>query len=813
MSHHHLRVFVSSRMQELAPERQAVEVALEALGVDAWLFETDAGARPESIEQVFLEEVAAADLFEGLFWKGYGAYTIDEFEHAQALGKPCFLYVKRTDLDGQRDPKLQAFLDRITRVETGLTIGWFDTPDELNALVKRDVARELAKAYRRHRENRLAHTLPAAVTEERRNLLILLDKVKQTWVEGVLEHATAEKVLLDLDKAMRPEAVARPWEEVLAGEEPTPRAVPPGTKIIDLFEASGRALLILGAPGSGKTIALLDLAHALLVRAEHDPTLPIPVVFNLSAWSDTDQELAHWLTAELSDKYRIPKKMGRSWLDARRLLLLLDGLDEVRSEKRAACVEAINAFARESLHGLVVCSRLEPYEALRPTRLELDRAVCLQPLTTGQVDAYLTGAAADLEALRTALASDPALQALAETPLMLNIMSEVYQDAPAEALSTPEPSTTEDHRHLFETYVARMFKRRGAAASFSREQITAWLAWMAQGMGRHAQSVFLVEQLQPSWLTTRGQHWAYALGTRLTGLSMMGLILGLFPGLFVWKNASVTPPELILIIKGGLVVGLVGGLVIGLMRGLYVGLRMSEPRLRRDIKTVEKLSWSWKDARRRGILGFLAGLLLGSALDLISGLNPAEKIDIIAWLVSGLLVGLIAALYFGTMGLLFGGLRTSVIDTKMTPNEGITLTIRNAVLAGLRYGMSAWLTLGLTLGLTEGLISVIEIGFFARLVSGLLEGAWILPVGLLASLFYGGADVIKHYALRLLLVRNGVIPRNYVRFLDEAARLIFLQKVGGGYIFIHRLLLEHFAALRPSQDRPEALPSEKPDLT
>ena len=60
----------------------------------------------------------------------------------------------------------------------------------------------------------------------------------------------------------------------------------------------------------------------------------------------------------------------------------------------------------------------------------------------------------------------------------------------------------------------------------------------------------------------------------------------------------------------------------------------------------------------------------------------------------------------------------------------------------------------------------------------------------------GGADiVIKHYLLRLALWLQGSIPRNYVRFLDYAAALIFLRKVGGGYIFVHRLIMEHFAAL------------------
>jgi hypothetical protein len=45
----------------------------------------------------------------------------------------------------------------------------------------------------------------------------------------------------------------------------------------------------------------------------------------------------------------------------------------------------------------------------------------------------------------------------------------------------------------------------------------------------------------------------------------------------------------------------------------------------------------------------------------------------------------------------------------------------------------------------------------------------------------------------------GLMSWNYARFLGYCCDRIFLQKVGGGYIFIHRLLLEHFAGLgRPS---------------
>ena len=65
-----LSLFISSKMAELAEERQAVQRALNAYPMYAmygWLFEKDAGARPESIQQTYLAEVASCDIYIGLF--------------------------------------------------------------------------------------------------------------------------------------------------------------------------------------------------------------------------------------------------------------------------------------------------------------------------------------------------------------------------------------------------------------------------------------------------------------------------------------------------------------------------------------------------------------------------------------------------------------------------------------------------------------------------------------------------------------------------------------------------------------------------
>lgn len=134
-----LLAFVSSRMEELAPERRVVKGELDKLHVDAWVFEQDAGARPQTIQQTYLQQVETADLYIGIFWQGYGPYTLEEYERARALGKSCLVYEKRTELE-RRDPELAEFLKELGQVETGLTVRRFETPEQLGQFVKDDVA-------------------------------------------------------------------------------------------------------------------------------------------------------------------------------------------------------------------------------------------------------------------------------------------------------------------------------------------------------------------------------------------------------------------------------------------------------------------------------------------------------------------------------------------------------------------------------------------------------------------------------------------------------------------------------------------------
>lgn len=216
--------------------------------------------------------------------------------------------------------------------------------------------------------SKLPANLPPA--KRNRNRTNLLDKVRTYWIEGLLKSSLHNSVLLVLGLKTDSGAVEHSWTNFQQSEH-SAQPLPSGSKIIEVFDQTRGALLILGAPGSGKTTALLELTRDLLNRAARDDEHPIPVVFNLSRWAGKRLSISEWLIDELSIQYQVPVELGAAWVDEEEILPLLDGLDEVEREHQAACVEAINKFRQKhNAVDIVVCSRSADYNAIG-TKLEL----------------------------------------------------------------------------------------------------------------------------------------------------------------------------------------------------------------------------------------------------------------------------------------------------------------------------------------------------------------------------------------------------------------------------------------------------------
>jgi len=323
---------------------------------------------------------------------------------------------------------------------------------------------------------------------EKQNRQRMLERVHASWIKSVLEQSLHGAVLIALELQEQPDAVANPWRLVLQEANQATRPLPPGTRITQVYDDTGGELLILGEPGSGKTTLLLELTRDLLDRAKKDDALPMPVVFNLSSWAVKRQPLAAWLVEELNTKYQVPRKLGRSWVESDQVLPLLDGLDEVAKEHRAACVDAINAYRREHMVSLVVCSRSTDYFA-QEKRVQLRCAVAAQPLTEQQIDNYLWSAGGQLEAVRVALHQDKELQELAETPLMLSVLTLAYHGKSLEDL-LEIGSTKTRRKQIFTSYVKRMLERRSHQTRYTAQQTISWLTWLARQLVQHNQTQF-----------------------------------------------------------------------------------------------------------------------------------------------------------------------------------------------------------------------------------------------------------------------------------------------------------------------------------
>lgn len=659
---------------------------------------------------------------------------------------------------------------------------------------------------------------------------ILLQKVNQFWIEGVLEQSLHGAALIELGLQTRPEALAYPWEMVLQRPSQPDQQIPAGTSLYQIFQEHGRALLILGEPGSGKTTMMLDLARQAIKQAQDNATRPIPVVFNLSSWAQEERPLKTWLIEELNAKYLIPANISQEWLNQDLLLLLLDGLDEVRPNKQEGCIRAINQFRQA--HGLaqmVVCSRTAAYE-LKETKLRLDTAVQLQPLTPKQIDAYLQAGGDSLKEVRRVWQQDRTLQEMAASPLMLSIMTLAYRNLTQTELSAVQPTAARE-QHLFDTYVTQMARRKGETYPYPLSKTRRWLSFLASKLTQQKQTIFLLEMLQPGWLDGRGSLWLYTIITRSVGGLLIALLISiedyilfydliitllliLFTGYKFIKQQQ-NPHEhsyrlavgktlfpilaalaiLFFILSQLTAFGLTEAMsltILAIMLWLPFGLLMeyrdSKRTVWNDIQTVEILTWSWQRARRTTWRGMAVGITGSAFLGILLAVATSAEIGINSWNTIWPLI-----LFFGApMGLSVGlltGFSRDVIPLKTAPDQGLWLTLR-LILGGSFIG-------AIGIGLIVTVLLIIGAPF-PESPGGYLE--WVLfganlglRFGLLVGLWYGGLDLIYHFVLRSILALQHKMPWRIIAFLDTAAQHLYLRKVGGGYLFTHKLLLDYFA--------------------
>jgi hypothetical protein len=542
------------------------------------------------------------------------------------------------------------------------------------------------------------------------------------------ETSLRDATYIELNLVEKTDAVSSP-ARLLQISTQDERPLLPGTSIDQVYNDAEQELLILGAPGTGKSTLLIELALHLVTCAERDEQHPLPVIIPLSSWAAKRPTLEIWLREQIDKIYGLSPKLSYQFLP------MLDGLDEMDEETMPACIAAINAYHREHMHPLVVCSRQSDYSEATADdgQLVLQNAVVLQPLTEKQIDSYLSQAGKSLSALRSELKKNAALRSLATIPLWLNVMVLTYCGTPVRHLSSKR---TKLQQQMMHDYVQRAIKHKGDKKQYPPASTVKWLSWLARAMQEHNQSIFSLEHLEPSWLPGKQQSFYRS----VSGILASTIIGGGF-GLIVLATFGSTNSTLILAMIAQFVCW-----KLGFWTNFW-------------IKPSGGFIWSWRD------------ILIGIALGLVGGS------------LGGLLHGWTAALLGAlTSGLITGPLYGLAIAARKQPKNQLALS------GGMRLSAQVGLWFGFLGGLVIGLIHALFFG----LVYGLFRG---LITGLIIGLVSGLGSVLLYYLLRFLIWHNHFFPWDAYRFLKDAQARTLVQRTGNGYSFSHRLLLDYFVNL------------------
>jgi hypothetical protein len=575
---------------------------------------------------------------------------------------------------------------------------------------------------------------------------------------------------------------------------------------------SGR-MVIVGAPGSGKTGAAVLLILAALKHREQVPEkdrqlVPVPVMFTLHGWDPNTKRIQDWLSGRLQHTYPLFAGKGgaadaAALVGAGKVAVILDGLDEIPEELRPV---ALRALSHQAVFRIVVLSRsAEMTAAVRQSHLEGAVALELHDVGPQAAADYLTRAQLepapagwrDLTRRLRSAPDSPIAKALSN-PLTLTLVRDTYRSADnvRELLdfcdaACPGVSREDIQDHLLDRVLPAAYTPRPGERP-PRHQLQAAqsaLSYIAAQMNQDGTRDLAWWQI-PAWTACVPR----VIATGLTG----GLVVGL---MFVLMVMALV----------GLVFVFMIGLAVALAFGFWFGSRGRSPR--RIAPPRWRQLFSQSSLRVALVGGFVFGLVVGLEFGLEFGLNYGLNYGLVFGFAFGLAFGLVFGL---ALGFVFGLSQPGAGN--LSPLSPLASWRRDQVFAlvaalvgglvgGLVLGLGFWLGLGLVAGVVGG-------GSQTTITadSGVLVG-W-LAFGVILGFPFGLAypETWRASLAFVQLAMRWHTPVRLMRFLEDARERHVLRTVGPVYQFRHARLQDRLAGqadIATSQNsRPPRSPSE-----
>lgn len=408
---------------------------------------------------------------------------------------------------------------------------------------------------------------------------------------------------------------------------------------------SPQRLLVVGESGAGKTVLAIELVLQLLEPfltgdGRSDDLPMVPVRLNAARWT-LGSPFEPWLAEQLRRDYGLAAGDAQRLVRARRVLPVVDGLDELDPEpstgpprRAVGLLTELNRYS--DLSGrrpgpVVVTCRADRHAELFDARIGLADAarIHLHDLTIEQIGAYLRARWPDghpcdahREGIRAALSgpAGAAVHLALATPWRLLLIATAAESGagPAELLDADPGADAAEAaariaRRLLGMYVpaaTRLTPRTAGGTPYQPEQVRSWLVQLAAHLRRQGAG-----DGRPPGLTAIDivPHLLWPIGGRRRVRALHGLACLLFAVIAMlafWTGSAVDDPD---DLRDGFDAG--EGLTLALMAG-WVG-----------IATGLSLS-PWPSAaggranvpRGRRLLGGLFGVLAGLPAGVLGGL-------------------------------------------------------------------------------------------------------------------------------------------------------------------------------------------------
>ncbi|TQM31934.1 hypothetical protein [Nocardia bhagyanarayanae] len=567
-------------------------------------------------------------------------------------------------------------------------------------------------------------------------------------------------------------------------------------------------MVMIGGAGSGKTVAAATLVLGRL-RARRDLARgrrseePVPVRVNAAGW-DGRRDFRQWLTNRLGYDYGVNTRLAQALVDARLILPVIDGLDEMDTvetgvSRARAMLDRLNEGPWRD-RPVVVVSRSEVFDQL--VRLTGDRglhgsaAIALHAFDPAQILDHLTerrdrlgdpGPAWSVVLDRIADQPDGPLAKALATPWLLGLAMTTLQHDPRTARRladcTDEGSVTE---LLFDAQIrtaVESSKGIDRYEDYTVENVEKWMKSLAVGIERRhgnpdGETAVRLDEV-----------WEIA-GSRLCRmLHTVAVTFLLTIGLAVVVDSATTGPD-----RG--IGSSIGGLACA---AVVIGFVVQSSDISSRVLTAKRMAWivpelsAFKRLKlvvgddRAGaavgvgaLIGGLSGWTLGGLLGVVPG-------ALLGAVVVGLWIGLPAWLNVSTRTQL--GLVTN--ETRLIRHD-----LESTVVNSLITGFGACLVLPMVVW-----VSIDGAPARPELFSG--ELAVMLPtmsIGLIGGLIYGiirGVVWQRHFVATLVFRVTKAFPGRPALFLDWARRSGLLRVTGAAYQFrhetYHRWLLQKAA--------------------